>query len=866
MAVIQSFFGPDIPNECSSCQEHTKCKNPFMTYGGEGKEKILIVGGWPSETEDKNNKFYSGTSGRELKIVLRLLGYNLEKDFWYTKGVSCFTDSKKPSKTTIKNCRKRVYSVIEKLKPKAILLFGNIGIESVIGEWVQLSSAVSLSELQIPLHDQNCWAFPLFAPEITLGNNRNKNMIGYFKYSLKKALDACLDLPELKPLNIIEKVKIYTEPELIIKELQYLLDHPEISAFDFEASGLDPYYPGHRIFSMAISTKNKSIAFPLEHPDSGFTDSELTDIWDLVYEYLEREDLPKIAHRTEFENKWCKILLKADVKSLVWCTKTTQHIVDNRTGTTGLKHQCFVKWGLKDFDKSAAPYIKAKNNSKFNTMHLMPLFEQLLYVGTDAWTTMLLYAEQKKELYSADTQVFFNDVTNMFSEMSINGIHIKEDFYEKEKIRLKQDIDNIYKDLQKSPEIKAFERKYSGAFNFKSNDDVRTLFFTELGCKSHAKTDNGKESVSKDALDKTNHWIAKELVIARKLSKIKDTYIAQFQREVRFGKIHPSFNVFIARSFRSSSQNPNLQNIPKRDKLAKWVTRKGLVPSIGNRLIEMDFSGAEVITSAAYNKDPNLINYLLDKNTDMHRDGGADIWCCHTDNISDMVRFFAKNNWTFPQFYGDYFGSCAKSLWDYRNEKLKDETTCLESLKLSNISTLKQFTEHCKRVEKIMWEERFGVYAQWRKDVQVDYREDDYKVYTYFDFVFMGYLDWKQVANYPIQGTAFHLLLKVLLKMRNWIKDNEMETLMIGQIHDSGLFDSPENEYKSVIKQFQKYTHILYDEYDWLEVRMEADAEVSLLDGNFAEMLKFDWDEPIEELEEKAKKEWKELSDKLFNE
>jgi hypothetical protein len=130
----------------------------------------------------------------------------------------------------------------------------------------------------------------------------------------------------------------------------------------------------------------------------------------------------------------------------------------------------------------------------------------------------------------------------------------------------------------------------------------------------------------------------------------------------------------------------------------------------------------------------------------------------------------------------------------------------------------------------------------------------------------MGYMDWKQVSNYPIQGTSFHLLLIVLLKMWKWLKKKKMKTKVIGQIHDSGLFDSPENEYKLVIKQFQKYTHELYDTYEWLEVRMEADAEISLIDGNFSEMFDFEWDKPIEELEEKAKKEWKEILDKLFNE
>jgi len=309
----------------------------------------------------------------------------------------------------------------------------------------------------------------------------------------------------------------------------------------------------------------------------------------------------------------------------------------------------------------------------------------------------------------------------------------------------------------------------------------------------------------------------------------------------------------------------NFQNIPKRDELSKLITRSGLKPTPGNRLIELDYSGAEVITSSAYNLDPNLISYLLDKDTDMHRDGAADIWCTSIDNISDMVRFYVKNCWTFPQFYGDYFGSCAKALWEHKDEKLKDGRTCLEVLKSKNIGTLKKFTAHCKRAEEIMWGTRFKVYAEWRKDLQKIYQDNGFKITTFFDFEFIGYMDWKQVANYPIQGTSFHLLLIVLLKMFNWLKKEGMKTKLCGQIHDSGFFDSPENEYQKVIRQFQKYTKELSDEYKWLPVEMKADAEVSLLDGDFARMFKWKWEETLEEMETKAKKKWKKIEYNLIH-
>jgi len=862
MTVVQSFFGPPIPEECANCPQHKNSKNPFLSYGGEGRSKILIVGGWPSVTEDMNNKFYSGRSGKLFKEELFSNGYRLEKDFWYTKGVGC-TSPKAPTKTIIKNCKNRIHNLILKLKPKAILMFGNVGIDSVAGDWVQAASADSLCGNKIPMHDWNCWALPLFAPEIALGSNRDQNLRLYFQRTLKEALIFCRKPPPLEPLEYIDKIDILTDPVEIIQRIEDIIDTKKITSFDFETSGLDPFIPGHRVFSMSIGTTDgKAIAFPLEYPGAYHPD-DIKLVWDAVYEYLESEDCPKIAHRTEFEHKWSKVVLDADIKNLAWCTKTTQHIVDNRMGITGLKHQCFVRWGIKDYDSASAPYIKSNKNSPFNNMHKMPLHEQLLYVGIDSWMTMLLYQEEREELKSLDTQRFFNDVTNMFTEMSIEGICIDLSFYEREKVHVENDIKEIYTELYNSKEIKEYERRF-GSINFTSNDDIRVLFFTHLKCQVHAKTKSGIASTDAIALEKTNHWIAKKLLKAKKLEKINNTYISQFRRLASCGKIHPSFNVYIARSLRSSSSNPNFQNIPKRDELAKWITRSGLRPSPGNRFIELDYSGAEVITSSAYNKDPNLIAYLQDKDSDMHRDGASDIWFTTHENISKMVRFFIKNCWTFPQFYGDYFGSCAKALWDHRKEILKDGRTCLEVLKSKGINTLKGFTEHCKKAEKIMWGTRFKVYDQWRKDAQIEYQKD-FIVKTFFGFEFKGYMDWKQVANYPIQGTSFHLLLIVLLKMRAWLKKEKMKTKLVGQIHDSGIFDSPENEYQSVIKQFQKYTHQLREEYSWLPVDMDADAEISLKDGDFAHTFKFSWDKDIKIQEAKAMKKWTEKEDKLFN-
>ncbi len=227
----------------------------------------------------------------------------------------------------------------------------------------------------------------------------------------------------------------------------------------------------------------------------------------------------------------------------------------------------------------------------------------------------------------------------------------------------------------------------------------------------------------------------------------------------------------------NSSSMPNFQNLPKRDKEITSIIRKGIIPSPNSVICEADFSGAEVVTSCCYHKDKNFYNYLMDKSTDMHRDNATDLWMLPPGILNDpsytneqkgkakIIRFFAKNLWTFAQFYGDWFGSCAPNLYEtcITSENLELPTGILLKDHLENQGiyelgemtkygpTPGSFLEHCAYVEDKMWNERFPEYTQWKKDIVKFYQKYGY-IETYFGFRFVGYMDSKQCCNFPIQG------------------------------------------------------------------------------------------------------------------
>jgi hypothetical protein len=286
--------------------------------------------------------------------------------------------------------------------------------------------------------------------------------------------------------------------------------------------------------------------------------------------------------------------------------------------------------------------------------------------------------------------------------------------------------------------------------------------------------------------------------------------------------------------------------------------------------MEFDFSGSEVIASHCLHKDKNFYKYLTDPDSDMHMDVALDLFMLPRDMMvntnspeerakAKMIRFFAKNNWTFAQFYGDWFASCAPNLWENVIEselELPTGQTVKSWLKEKGIYDLGEmakdgptpgsFMEHCAKVENKMWNERVPEYTQWKKDIVENYINYGF-IENPMGFRFSGYMGKHQCCNYPIQSLAFQFLLWSLIRVQRTIKKRKLDVKLCGQIHDSGLSIVHKSCVYQYAKEVTKIVTSLYSEFSWMEIPMEIEIEISEVGGNFAEMTEYS----LEELKEK---------------
>jgi len=421
-----------------------------------------------------------------------------------------------------------------------------------------------------------------------------------------------------------------------------------------------------------------------------------------------------------------------------------------------------------------------------------------------------------------------------FSDMEMNGIRIDVKHFKFKADELSMTLKLLYAKILKTDEGKFIHKKY-GQDGFTSSKKLGKALFDDLNY-----TQVKGRSVDEKVLASFKGEFPEQLLHIRKLEKTLSTYIIGILRQVvhRDGEyvLHPSFSNLLVSSYRSSSQGPNLQNIPVRNEEVKAIVRKGFKARKGNLLLEVDFSGNEVKCGACYHKDPMMIKYITDPTTDMHRDMASECYLLPPDEVSKNTRYCGKNMFVFPQFYGDWYQPCATNMWeaiDTMSLKTSSGVKLKRHLRRKGIDSLEQFIKHMEGVEYDFWTERFYVYNQWRDDLWAEYLKKGY-LHTLTGFTVQGLLDKKQVSNYPIQGSAYHWLLWCLVELNAWRKRHRLKSYPIVQVHDSILWDiyPPEKDY--IIEKMKQVMSVdIRKRFPWIIVPLEVDIEQSPIDGSW---------------------------------
>lgn len=430
----------------------------------------------------------------------------------------------------------------------------------------------------------------------------------------------------------------------------------------------------------------------------------------------------------------------------------------------------------------------------------------------------------------------FHEGMRALAQVEKDGVRIDRERLEQSSKETEEEIIRLTEELKKDDIVDIWRKRFGSKMNLRSRHQLSNILMKEIGVKTNAKTKKGNPKLDESVLEGLDLPFVKNYLKIEKLQKLKSTYLKAVETQIDDNNyLHFTFALNFAITYRSSSHDPNMQNIPVRNKMVSERIRSCFIPREGHVLLEVDYGALEFRIAACFWRDEAMVAYASNPNLDVHRDMASEIYLQEPHNVSKIARYSAKNKFVFPLLYGSYYLPCTINLWDaidleniegmkehLRSKGILEKGKCMRKEPPQKGS----FEEHVKKCE-----ENFkGMFPQW--DIRKNQWWKNYLERGWFKlptgFICQGVYSKNQLMNTPIQGSAFHCLLWSLIEIVKYLKTNKMKSCVVGQIHDSIILDVHKKEFDDVIQKVVKtMTDDLRKEFTWVITPMEVEAEIA---------------------------------------
>ena len=380
-----------------------------------------------------------------------------------------------------------------------------------------------------------------------------------------------------------------------------------------------------------------------------------------------------------------------------------------------------------------------------------------------------------KELKDKNQYELYEDielpVTRILGEMEFAGTEIDLDVLKEMDTAFDETIEKLANDIY----------RISGTtFNISSPKQLGQVLFEDLGLKGGKKTKTGY-STSQDVLEKIidAHPVVPLVLEYRMLTKLSSTYLKGLQEQVfPDNKIHTIYKQTLTHTGRLSSVDPNLQNIPVRSEEGKLI-RKAFVSHNGY-LVSFDYSQIELRILAHMAHVTNLID-AFNQGKDIHRHTAALVFGVKDEEVSPQMRSQAKAV-NFGIIYGMSEFRLSKDIGMSISEARDFINKYFETY--PEVKTyMDEVVETCKKqgyVSTLLNRKRY--------------------IPTINDKNFMVRQQAQRYAmNTPIQGTGADILKLAMIEVDKALKEKNLKSQMILQVHDELIFDVFEDELEEVM-------------------------------------------------------------------
>lgn len=512
----------------------------------------------------------------------------------------------------------------------------------------------------------------------------------------------------------------------------------------------------------------KTFYIPISHSNIA-NQLRLEDVINDLKSIFENETI----HKTTYNAKNAyNILRNLGIlsKSIIFDVALASYVKDPQRN-----HELDVQ-SMEHLNHAITPFVPfEKNKKKQISFSDAPVDSILNYSSDESFTILELTKYWINNLDNKELELTYDievPLTFVLADMEYTGVSVDENYLHKLTISMNNKLSKI--------EGRIFELA-GEVFNINSPRQVGEVLFEKLGLKAKKKRGKTNYSTNAAVLEELaeEYEIAQLILDYRKFAKLKSTYTEALPALIdrKDNRIHTTYNQTVTATGRLSSSNPNLQNIPVRTEEGNKIRNAFVSGDKENGLIlSADYSQIELRLLAHITQDKHLLE-AFNSGVDVHTLTASKVFDVPVEDVTKEMRYKSKAV-NFGIIYGQSKYGLAKSL----GISNADAETFIE----------KYFATY-PRVKAYM--EGTVLEAEEKGFVETIFGRKRYLATELLSSNGMIREFAKRAAiNQPIQGTAADLMKIAMIDFSKKLKENNLKSKMIMQVHDELVVEVVKSE------------------------------------------------------------------------
>ncbi|WP_415313198.1 DNA polymerase I [Clostridium perfringens] len=440
----------------------------------------------------------------------------------------------------------------------------------------------------------------------------------------------------------------------------------------------------------------------------------------------------------------------------------------------GLAFDCELAAYLIDSSKGEYTLLSLINNYLSKFPNVKDGEKDLVGISFMKELTLVLkkkIEEEKMERLMYDIEL---PLETVLSSMESIGFKVNKDILDELSIKFKRELEETQKEI--------FELA-DEEFNINSPKQLGKILFEKLDLPVIKKTKTGY-STNAEVLEKLKdkHPIIEKITYFRQLSKIYSTYVEGLKSVIDTdGSIHSTFNQTVTTTGRLSSTEPNLQNIPIKYEMGREIRKVFIPKEEGDLLISADYSQIELRVLAHISGDENMID-AFNHHSDIHTKTASEVFKVPVEEVTPLMRSRAK-----AVNFGIVYGIGDFSLSQDLNISRKEAKEYMD-IYFERYPKIKEY------ISKVIHE------AQTKGYVLTMLNRRRYIPEANASNKIVKALGERLAMNAPIQGTAADIIKLAMVNVYNKLKELNLNSKLILQVHDELIINVVKGELDIVKK------------------------------------------------------------------